>query len=117
MAPFGYAVQAVEVRRCLHLKSAVTYLDGDTVLINRSLIDAAPLGEYRMLDVPPEEPWAANTLSLGGVVLIPAAYPKTAALLERSGFHVRPIDISELMKAESGLTCSSLIFVTSQCKT
>ncbi len=110
LAPFGYTVEAVEVRRCLHLKSAVTFLGDGVILINRSLIDAEPLREYRMVDVAASEPWAANTLTLGGVVLIPAAYPETAAILEREGFQVRTIDISELMKAEAGLTCSSLIF-------
>jgi dimethylargininase len=110
LAPFGYSVEGVEVRRCLHLKSAVTSLEDGVILINRSLIDPEPLREYRMVDVAAGEPWAANTLTLGGVVLIPAAYPETAAILEREGFQVRTIDISELMKAEAGLTCSSLIF-------
>ena len=110
VAPLGYSVEPVEVRRCLHLKSAVTYVGDGAVVINRSMIDTAPLLDYRMIDVAAGEPWAANTLALGGIVLIPAAYPKTAAILEREGFRVRMIDISELMKAESGLTCSSLIF-------
>ena len=110
LAPAGYSVEAVEVKQCLHLKSAVTFIGDGTIVINRSMIDTAPLREFRMIDVSPDEPWAANTLPLGGVVLIPTAYPKTAAILEREGFQVRTIDISELMKAESGLTCSSLIF-------
>lgn len=112
LAPFGYQVEAVEVCRCLHLKSAVTYLGEGAILINRSLIDPAPLREYRIIDVMPSEPWAANTLALEGIVLIPTAYPETARILEREGFTPRPIDISELMKAEAGLTCSSLIFET-----
>jgi dimethylargininase len=110
VTPFGYTVEPVEVRRCLHLKSAVTYLGGDAVLVNRRLIDTAPLEAFRMIDVAPGEPGAANTLALGGFVLVPAAYPATAAHLERQGFRVRSIDIAELMKAEAGLTCSSLIF-------
>ena len=110
LQPFGYQVERVEVWRCLHLKSAVTYLGDQTVVINRSLIDPAPLAGFRMIDVAEEEPWAANTLALGGVVLIPTAYPRTAEKIESAGFRTRAIDISELMKAESGLTCSSLIF-------
>jgi dimethylargininase len=110
LEPFGYIVEPVEVRRCLHLKSAVTYLGNDTVLINSSMIDTAPLAKFRKLEVAPEEPWAANTLTVGETTLIPAAYPATAAVLQQPGFHPRPIDISELMKAESGLTCSSLVF-------
>lgn len=114
LAAFGYTVEAVEVRRCLHLKSAVTYLGNDAVVINRELIDCAPLRAYRMIEVAAGEPWAANTLALGGTVLIPAAYPRTAAILKSEGFQVRQIDISELMKAEAGLTCSSLIFEVSE---
>jgi dimethylargininase len=110
LEPFGYTVEAVEVRRCLHLKSAVTYLGDGAVLVNRSLIDTDPLRAYRMIDVAAEEPWAANTLALGGTVLIPSAYPATTGILARAGYTVRAIDISELMKAEAGLTCSSIIF-------
>ena len=32
--------------------------------------------------------------------------------IEARGFHITPLDISELQKAESGLTCSSLLFET-----
>lgn len=110
LEPFGYSVTAVEVRRCLHLKSAVTYLGDGAVLIHREMIDTAPLRDYRMIDVSAGEPWAANTLTLGGVTLIPSSFPATAAILQSAGWQVRPIDISELQKAEAGLTCSSLIF-------
>ena len=42
--------------------------------------------------------------------MIPAAFPRTQERLERSGFGTRAIDISELQKAEAGVTCMSLIF-------
>ena len=111
LAPFGYTVEAVEVRRCLHLKSAVTlsgrWRGSDQSVAGSTRHRCASTAWWTLR---PGEPWAANTLALGGVVLIPAAYPETAAILEREGFQVRTIDISELMKAEAGLTCSSLIF-------
>jgi N-dimethylarginine dimethylaminohydrolase len=31
-------------------------------------------------------------------------------MLEARGFAVRPIDVSELQKAEGGVTCKSIIF-------
>jgi dimethylargininase len=37
------------------------------------------------------------------------AFPETAQLLRKNGFHVQTLDMTELMKAESGVTCSSLI--------
>ena len=40
----------------------------------------------------------------------PASFPRTRARVEARGFTVAVLDISELQKAESGLTCSSLLF-------
>ena len=51
-----------------------------------------------------EEPGAANVLRIGDTVLMAAAFPRTQAVLEQEAFSVRPIDISELMKAEAGVT-------------
>jgi dimethylargininase len=107
---YGYQVQAVEVRGCLHLKSACSYIGSDTMLVNRSWIDTERLRGFELLDVPDEEPAAANALLVEDVVIIPASFPKTRALLEGRGFRVRTIDLSELQKAEAGVTCSSLIF-------
>ncbi len=36
--------------------------------------------------------------------------PKTMQRVERRGYRVRPVDISEFAKAEAGLTCLSLLF-------
>jgi len=56
------------------------------------------------------KPHAANALVLGSTVIFPSSFPKTRARIEVQGFQVTPLDISELQKAESGLTCSSLLF-------
>jgi dimethylargininase len=107
LAPFGYEVQAVEVHGCLHFKSACCYLGGNTVLSNREWIDVP--GGLEVIDVPQEEARAANVLAISGTIVVPAAFPATAALLKRRGYRVRSLDISELMKAEAGLTCSSIL--------
>ncbi|HVY95224.1 MAG TPA: hypothetical protein VHA14_20835, partial [Bryobacteraceae bacterium] len=67
-------------------------------------------GGYRLIDVAPDEPGAANALAIGNTVVMPDAYPATAEILRREGFTVRALDMTELMKAESGVTCSSLLF-------
>jgi dimethylargininase len=106
----NYQVKAVEVRGCLHLKSACSYVGHDTVLVNRSWIDCEPLSGFALLDVPEDEAGAANALLVNDVVIMPASFPRTRALLEERGFRVRTIDMSELQKAEAGVTCTSLIF-------
>jgi dimethylargininase len=106
--PRGYFVVPVEVRGCLHLKTACTYVGEDTILANRDWMDADAFCSLKFLDVP--EPRGANALRIGDTVLMPAAFPRTSELLERSGFRVRTIGNSEMLKAEAGVTCTSLIF-------
>jgi dimethylargininase len=107
---YDYQVQPVEVRGCLHLKSACSYIGNGTLLINRAFVDVEPFRGFKLIDVPDEEPGAANALLVKHTVIIPASFPKTRALLEHRGFRVQTIDLSELQKAEAGVTCTSLIF-------
>lgn len=112
LAPHRYTVVSVPVTGCLHLKSAVTYLGRDTLLANRPWFDTTPFSAFKWIDVDPAEPHAANALALADTIIFPASFPQTRAKIESASFHVSPLDISELQKAESGLTCSSLIFKT-----
>jgi dimethylargininase len=110
LAPHNYEVRAVPVAGCLHLKSAITSLGRNTLLANRPWFDSAAFAGYEWIDVDPAEPHAANALALGDTIIFPGSFPRTRARIEARGFHVTPLDISELQKAESGLTCSSLLF-------
>jgi dimethylargininase len=110
LQPSGYRVQPVEVRGCLHLKSACCALGGGKILANSDWLDPAPLRDYQIVEVDSAEPGAANVLRIGATVLMPASFPLTKDLLLRQGFDVRTVNISELMKAEAAITCSSVIF-------
>ncbi|HEY2461858.1 MAG TPA: arginine deiminase family protein [Candidatus Acidoferrum sp.] len=110
LRPYGYEVVSVPVAQCLHLKSAVTWVGKNTLLANPAWIEKSLFPGFDWIDVAAEEPHAANALAFGGTVIFPASFPATRARLENAGFHVTALDISELQKAESGLTCSSLIF-------
>jgi dimethylargininase len=109
LAPLGYGVQGVPVQGCLHLKSAVTRVAEDVLLINRDWVDGGAFGELDRIDVDPAEPGAANALLIGGAVIYAAAYPRTRRRLEERGIAVHSVDVSELAKAEGAVTCCSLI--------
>ena len=94
--------QPVDFRGCLHLKSAVTAVSEEMVVFNPEWVD--PLWPC----IPVDEPFAANVLLLGGVV-IAGRYPRTNARLRAAGIDVREVDAGELAKAEGGVTCCSLI--------
>jgi len=107
--PYGYTVTAVPVTGCLHLKSAVTLVAPDTVLVNPAWVDASIFGVERVLEVDPSEPYAANGVLAGDALIYPASFPGTAARLRSAGIDVREVDVSELQKAEGAVTCCSVI--------
>jgi dimethylargininase len=109
VAPFGYTVERVTTASCLHLKSAVTALDDNRVLCNPEWLDKRVLRGVDAIDVDPAEPHAANVLRLGHTIVCAAAHPRTAADLRSRGYSVCAIDVSELAKAEAGVTCCCLI--------
>ncbi len=107
----GYSVTAVPVTGCLHLKSAVTYLGRNTLLANRAWFDPKRLAGFEWVDVDPAEPHSGNALAMGETVIFPASFPENRRRrIAAAGFTIQSLDISELQKAESGLTCSSLLF-------
>jgi dimethylargininase len=110
LEPFGYRVKGVKVRGCLHLKSAVTQVAKETLLINRRLVDADEFACVNFLEVDEAEPLAANALLINEVVVYPASFPLTRKRLEDSGISVQAVEVSELLKAEGAVTCCSLIF-------
>ena len=110
LAPFGYTVTDVEVRGCLHLKTAATALREGLLLVHRPCVDTTVFGGVELLEVDPEEPFAANALAVGDAVVSPAAFPRTRRRLEARGLTVVPVEVSELAKAEGGVTCCSILF-------
>ncbi|MEP7011330.1 MAG: dimethylargininase [Acidobacteriota bacterium] len=110
LRPFGYLVVPVGLTDCLHLKTGVTYAGNDCFLANPAWVDISALQGVEIVPLPAEEPWAANTLTVDGVILLPAGFPRTRDLLARRGHEVVTIDVSELQKAEGSLTCLSVPF-------
>lgn len=105
----GREVIRVDVHGALHLKTAVTAISDDTLLINREWVDVAPFAGFKLIDIAAEEPFAANAVRLGDTLIYPVAFTKTRAILESHGFDVRAVEADELAKAEGGVTCCSLL--------
>ncbi len=106
IAPLGYTVVAVPVKKALHLKSAVTALPDGTVIGFPKLIESPDVFE-RFLAVP--EAQGAAVVVLGpDAVLMSASAPKTAALIADLGYRVVTVDVSEFEKLEGCVTCLSV---------
>ena len=107
---WGYRVVEVAVQGCLHLKTAVTSPAAGWLVANAQWVDLSRFQDFEIVPVPEQEPWGANTLRLNDRVLVAASAPETARRLQAKGVAVTPVDVSELQKAEAGLTCMSVLY-------
>lgn len=109
----GYRVKAVGVDGCLHLKTGSSCLGRQTLLVNPAWVQVERFAPgYELVEVDPSEPFAANAIAVAGRVLVPAAFPRTAARIAERGFDVLRVDLSEFQKMEAGPTCLSLRFAS-----
>ena len=106
----NYQVRAVRVTGCLHLKSAVTQVSEDTLLINPEWVSKDDFHGMQFIEVDPSEPYAANAVLVDNTIIYPSSFPKTRAKLEEVGIKILVVDADELAKAEGAVTCCSLIF-------
>ncbi len=110
----GYEVIEAQLRECLHLKTGATFAGTDAngapvLLFNPRCVDPVQFAGVEPMPVDEQEPGAANCLRVAETLILPAGSPRTADRLRARGFRVVELDVSELQKAEAGVTCMSLI--------
>ena len=105
--PLGLEVLQARLRDCLHLKTGATFAGMDVLLYDPQAIDPAQFAGVEPFAV--DEPAAANCVRAGDRLILPAGNPRTAERLRARGFTIVEVDVSELQKAEAGVTCMSLI--------
>lgn len=110
----GYDVVQAKGDECLHLKTATTLAGADAagnpvLLYDPTCIDPSQFESVEPIAVDRDEQHAANVVRAGNRLIFPAGNPKTADTLHRRGFDIIEVNVSELQKAEAGLTCMSLI--------
>lgn len=115
-----YPVYAVAVREALHLKSIMSAVDQETLVIaekgramtEESLSALFKQEYYRLLFLPDQV--AANVLSFGSTLVFQEGFPQSEALLRKlaleKGQELIKLTMSELIKADSALTCCSILF-------
>jgi dimethylargininase len=109
LAAVGRASRMVNTPRgTLHLKSACSLLDEETVLATRELAESEILAGLRVLEFPEEERAAANALRVNKVVLVRAGCPRTADIIEKHGVSVVSLELSQVARIDAGLSCMSL---------
>lgn len=103
-------VKTVSAPEITHLKSYVTYLDHNTVIMNTRFVNHPIFLDFDKIVVIDHESYAANTLTINGAVLVPKNHSTVVKQLKNHGYDVVTINMSEFEKCEGALTCLSLLF-------
>ena len=109
LASIGYRATIVETPdQVLHLKTASSLIDEETVLATAPLAASGIFAGYRVIVVPAGEEAGANVLRLGDHLLLGAGYPRLADALQASGAQLVPLANSAIAAIDAGFTCMSL---------
>jgi len=107
---YGRSGEKVGLSKMLHLKSGVSYLEQNNLLVSGEFIAHPAFGSFRTIEVEADEAYAANSLWINEQVLVPEGFPKTRKKIEQNGYKTVVIDVSEFQKLDGGLSCLSLRF-------
>ncbi len=110
LAKYGLIGSTVALKNILHLKSGVSYLENNNLLVTKALIKKPEFQEHNLILVDDDESYAANSIWINDKVLVPEGYPKTKVKLELAGYSTIEVDVSEFRKLDGGLSCLSLRF-------
>jgi dimethylargininase len=100
----------VPLNGMLHLKTGLSYLENDNLLITETFFGCSAFRAFNPIKVERKEAYAANSLWINGTVLVPKGFPATRARIETAGYQTMALDVSEFRKIDGGLTCLSLRF-------
>lgn len=104
----GFDASLVSLRRFLHLKTGVSYLGNDDLLVAGELAENDAFASFDRLRVPPREEYCANCIRVNDRVIFPAGYEETKASISARGYEVIELEVSEFRKVDGGLSCLSL---------
>ena len=113
LAVEGFPSSLVDIRRVnaiLHLKSGISYLDNNDLVVMEELASREEFAGYNLIRVPPEESYACNCVLVNESVLMASGFPRLFDDLTGRGYLPLPLDMSEFRKMDGGLSCLSLRF-------
>lgn len=109
----GYTSTFIDVRNVksiLHLKSGLTYLGDNRLVVIDALANCEEVQKYELVRVDTIEAYAANCVRVNDYVLVAAGYPGFERTLKDLGYRTITLQMSEFEKMDGGLSCLSLRF-------
>jgi dimethylargininase len=100
----------VPLAKMLHLKSGLSYLENDHLVISGEFIGKPVFAHFKKIEVSEKEQYAANCLWINGTVLLASGFPLLSKQIRARGYPVIELDMSEFQKLDGGMSCLSLRF-------
>ncbi len=110
LSGYGLKGNKIPLKKMLHLKSGVSYLGNNKLLVTHELKNEPEFQKFNLILVDDDESYAANSLWINNNILIPKGFPKTKSKIEMLGYNIIEVDVSEFRKLDGGLSCLSLRF-------
>lgn len=92
----------------LHLKTAASLIDEETMLVTAPVEGSGLFARFRQLVVPQGEEAAANALRVNDALLVGSRFPRTIEMLDRLDYRLVLLDTSQIGLIDAGLSCMSL---------
>ena len=105
---YGMSGSTISLKKVLHLKTSLSYLEKNNLVVTGECIDESSLVRYNQIEIPEKESYAANCIWVNETVIIPLGYRTTKQKIKNAGYKVVETDVSEFQKLDGGLSCLSL---------
>jgi len=107
---YGMTGSKIHLKKMLHLKTGVSFLGNNNLLVSGELKSCEEFARFNRIEIDKDESYAANSLWINGMVMVPMGFPKTKKKIENAGYTAIEVDVSEFRKVDGGLSCLSLRF-------
>lgn len=107
---YGLKGSALHLSNYLHLKTAVSYLEHNCLLIDSLMSQHKEFSNFDKIVVNKSESYAANSVWINDRVLIPSGHTATLKKIQDKGYIALELNVSEYQKLDGGLSCLSLRF-------
>ncbi len=107
---FGMHGSTVSLEKVLHLKTGLSYLEDNNLVVSGEFLEKPEFQQYNQLVIDKSEAYAANCVWINQRVLVPGGYPHSIRMIEKAGYSIIEVDMSEFQKLDGGLSCLSLRF-------
>ena len=105
---YSHTGSKVALDNILHLKSGVSYLENNNLLITIAFTGRFEFNKFNQIVIDDDESYSANSLWINDKVLVPKGFPNTKLNIEKLGYSTIEVDVSEFRKLDGGLSCLSL---------